>query len=960
MGRGNCSDICTPPPDSCVLGACCYDDGDNVDITCEDNVTESYCLTKANSVFNARGVCGEKIVCDSYYEPKIQQLGSYSYIVIKSDGSVVTWKTISEEDDPQGSSAVEKTEESFMLSDEDALRIQPTPFGDNGATKIYTDGYAFCAVRKKDGSFVVWGKHIDSSEATVIEEGIKNAKKIIFSRNTGCALKEDGTLFTFNISRDKSDSRFNAGWLIPENLAPLLADPDNPVVDIFVDSEYRSSALKFCALLKDGNAYIWGIGNTYSSNGNGSHAYDLSRGGTISVLDSSQILNHNAAGRAYSSTLDVNNDGIVNVSDALAIINYVGLYGNSSDAFTEGKQIPITNVSGVFGGASAFSFIKNDGSFYTTKNPGSKQSQLTNVSGLFFTRSAICALKHDGRVVAWGDPKYGGFIDPGMQSIMDLDEIDTIVSSERAFCATGGDRGNKPARIELDESLQRNIENLFVWGDRFYGGDKSFIYRGFFDPHENEKFINPIAPNEVVGLRRGFAFRSSLAIWGGYGNIHLQDPYISDNPNLGLISDAFLAARGPHIKIKSNSSAIAATNYRPARNLGTEFAQPEESGRVVSMGAISHGGYGQTGRRSDGPHRGEAHPSPVRDRFLESLECNENSFAGLSIDGGVVCWGNAVYDDNCIHPDLGKDSLADFTEAGQNRSLVRGVTQRFIDAQLKKIGDNVNLHADLITAGYEGCTSSSTQKDFCKTEDNLRVDCNPHTGHCGYGLGEFYPFIKVDNCKQCEKIANNTNYAFTSDTNIDSFTRDGVLVPNFEPTLDGTEVNCYKPTVVCSTYPGDTFRNVTTGGYSVIKSKFRCTTDSFSDFTGGTPGVAISGDESYYSKFPSPLSGADIGAGPSGSCCFGLICEEGFNEYKHHPTSEQCKDFRICYELLTEEQCYKQKFTLRAGNPGDHPFIKTRGGVGELDIAKITYKTYHDFVPDVNCVDRTGEEGCQP
>ena len=958
MARGNCCDICTPPPDSCILGACCYDDGDNVDITCEDNVTESYCLTKANSVFNARGVCGEKITCDSYYEPKIQQLGPYSYIVIKSDGSVVTWKTISEEDDPQGSSAVEKTEESFMLSDEDALRIQPTPFGDNGATKIYTDGYGFCAVRKKDGSFVVWGKYIDSSEATVIEEGIKNAKKIIFSRNTGCALKEDGTLFTFNIDYDKRDSRFNAGWLIPENLAPLLADPDNPVVDIFVDSEYRASALKFCALLKDGNAYIWGIGNTYSSNGNGSHAYDLSRGGTISVLDSSQILTHNAAGRAYSSTFDVNNDGIVNVSDALAIINYVGLYGNSSDAFTEGVQIPIRNVSGVFAGASAFSFIKNDGSFYTTKNPGSKQSQLTNVSGLFFTRSAICALKHDGRVVAWGDPRYGGFIDPTTQEIMDLDEIDTIVSNERAFCATGGDRPFYDGSTRVD--------NLFTWGSSSYGGDKSFVYRGREDPHEDTRWDGKFEPNSVVAIRRGFIFKKSLAYWGGYGDLHSLDPYkvtrenISGNTTLESRFSDFIFNQGGYgyWKIESNGSAVAALNERPERYSFREDAfVPADSGKVISFGDFKKGGYGTTDRY-DGIDRKF---TPVRRFSLECLVSNENSFAGFSIDGGIVCWGNQEYTDGCISADMD----VEYIEAATNRNNTTGITQRFIDKQLKKIGANVNLHGDLITAGYEGCTSSSTQKDFCKTEDNLRVDCNPHTGKCDYGLGDFYPFIKVDNCKQCEEIANNRSYSIPS-TNIHRFSRDGVLVPNFEPSESFTEVTCFSESSSCGVIPGGS-RVITNGADSFAATKSECENGFeyrapiFGGFLTRTlKGVAVSGDETYYSKFPTPITGEDVGPGPSGSCCFGLICEEGYNEYKHRPHLEhwdQCKDFKICYEVLTEKQCYDQKFTLRAGGAGDLPFIKTRG---VNDIAKITYKTYHDFVPDVNCVDRTGEEGCQP
>ena len=912
MARGNCCDICTPPPDSCVLGACCYDDGDNVDITCEEGVTESYCLTKANSVFNAAGVCGEKITCDSYYEPKISQLGPYSFIVIKSDGSVVTWKTISEEDDPRRGNVRYKTEESLMLSDEDALRIQPTPFGDNGAVRIYSDGYQFCAVRKKDGTFVVWGKYIDSSQATVIEEGLKNAKKILYSINSGCALREDGTLFTFYVG-PAFQSTFNTGYRIPQNLSALLSDPDNPVVDIFANSTQAGDntvlhASAFCALLKNGNAFIWGFDNF------GTHACDVNNDGVVSTSDQLSLLNFISRGDPYNSKYDVNNDGRVTTLDLSKVIDYVSIYGRSSDNETEGVQIPITNVSGVFGGARSFSFIKNDGSFYTTLNPGSKQSQLTNVSGVFFTQQAACALKHDGKVVAWGDAGYGGVIDSETQRKMDLDVIDRIVSTERAFCAYGGDR-------RLESFNDR--ENLFTWGSRFYGGDYKTAYYSGSSNNDPIQGVRITSTNiEVFGTRNTFSLGS--AHWGSvnyFGDIYNREEYINDSFGRRTKS------------VTSNSRAVAKLNDL------TLFGSLKASGSVISFGRFTHGGYGTTNRFEntvDHP------PTPIRRRYLHQIVSNENAFAGIEQGGGIVCWGNGTTEGGCY----------------QGTTPINIYSQPLIDEQLKKIGDNVNLHADLITAGYEGCTSSSTQKDFCKTEESLRVDCNPHTGECDYGLGDFYPFIKVDNCKQCEEIANNTNYAFTPDTNIDSFTRDGVLVPNFQPTNARDLVNCFRTESTCGAKNPLTASR-TTGYIHQILDKATCERDTFGG-VGFPYGVSVSGDETYYSKFPTPIKGFDVGAGPSGSCCFGLICEEGFNEYKHHPTSEQCKDFRICYELLTEEQCYKQKFTLRAGNPGDHPFIKTRGGVGELDIAKITYKTYHDFVPDVNCVDRTGEEGCQP
>lgn len=856
MSRGNCCNICTPPPDSCILGACCYDDGDNVDITCEENVTESYCLVKPNSVFNARGVCGEKITCDSYYEPKISKLGLHSYVVIKSDGSVVTWKTKEE------NNSSFHAEEKMLLSSEDALRIQPVPFGDNGATRIYSNNSIFCAVRKKDGSFVVWGKYLDSSEATVIEEGIKNAKKIVLNSTSGCALKEDGSIFTFYFFYQSTSSNF--GQNIPPNLSALISDSSNPVVDIF------SGTLQFCALLKNGDSYIWG----YLFN----HLYDIDSDGRVSTND--QLIMKSNLG-FYDSKYDLNQNGSVTPLDEIQLAEYIGLYGASSDALTEGVQKPITNVSGVFSGAGEFHFIKNNGSFYSRLNPGSKQSQLTNVSGVFFTDRAACALQHDGTVVAWGDSDYGGFIDPVLQQKLDDEPyVKQIASTDRAFAAV----------IDIDQrgglsSTHSSKSALVTWGSSFYGGDSSIIYTGdiFNDPvTTSDQTFNSV--RSVFGSRRSFLLGESKTHWGGvkywdsdpYGNERFHDTtFFNSNPS-GVVSN-------------TNAISVLTTDNK-----------------VYSFGAIANGGYGTTDRYD------ETKNTPVRRFKFNKIISNENSFAGLSQEGGIVCWGNASY-----------------TQIGL-QTIGSHVEQDFIDEQLKKIGANVNLHGNLITAGYEGCTSSSAQKDFCKTEDKIRLDCNPHTGHCDYGLGDFYPFIKVDNCKQCEEIANDKSYNANDYRNLNLFTRDGVLVPNFQPT---TEVTCFYKGIKNGVVHPDTY-----GQSFLLTNKITC-----DNLQNGLGGIAVSGDSTYYSKFPTPILGVDVGTGPSGSCCFGLICEEGYNEYKHHPNSEQCRDFKICYEVLTEAQCYKQKFTLFTG-----------GG------AEITYKTYHDFVENKTCADRTGEEGCQP
>src|SRR5210317_953861 len=159
MGKSNCCGLCTPPPESFTLGACCHDpDGDNIKSNCEENVSQDYCLIKPNSVFSIGVSCGEKITCENLYEGKVYATSAYTYAAIKSDGSVITWYT---NEYPLGGSIYSYKPDDFykntgldrqnsldqiefarywadLITDRDKQKIQPIPYGDNGAVKIYT------------------------------------------------------------------------------------------------------------------------------------------------------------------------------------------------------------------------------------------------------------------------------------------------------------------------------------------------------------------------------------------------------------------------------------------------------------------------------------------------------------------------------------------------------------------------------------------------------------------------------------------------------------------------------------------------------------------------------------------------------------------------------------------------------------------------------------------------------
>jgi len=977
MGRANCCNICTPPPESCVLGACCHDsDGDNIEITCEENVTESYCLVKPNSVFNAHGICGEKIACDGYYVPKISRLGANSFIVIKSDGSVATWLTHSQ-------THVNYIDKSLMVSSQNAQRIQPKPFGDNGAVKIYSNNVNFCAVQKKDGSYVAWGASINSQTATLIEADLLNCRKIVSSFSHLCILKEDKTISMHYIGNTSPPSL----PIIPPNLEALLVHvKDVFCPEITTENQYEN---KFCFQLENDDCYTIGIYD---------HLYDCNRDGSVSSADLLQITNHINTAPYYNNVYDINTNGSVTASDQNALFNYIATYGSSSSATENGEQRPISNVSGVFVGANNFHFIKHDGSFYSTLNTGASQDELTSVKELAFTDKAVCALNHDGTVVAWGLTSHGGLIPPDLKQ--ELNNLPScyprkLASTNSAFCVVVANPGF-PYSEDCPSPTQISPSNgLFTWGERLAGGSTETVFTGnpYSDPYvsSNGRYQLPIwyvTPDfSIIGGNDIFLLNGGLLAWGltshgglipsdlkqelnnlpscyprklastnaafcvvvanpGYpysedcpsptqistsnglftwgeplaggstetvftGNPY-SDPYVSSNgryelpiwnvtPDVSIIggndifilngeltwgiryniyyySDPYgpeayydsLFQMGSLVDIKFTTGIAQHSAYC----LLTQDSQ-NEGYKVISVGDIFYGGYGTTSRYDATKN------TPVRRYRVVEVVSNQNSFAAITTEGTIICWGHARKIDDQVH-------------------------QTFIDSELEKIGYNVNLHNNLTTIGYEGCFSDTAQKNYCKTEEHKRPDCNVFTGECDYDLGNFYPFNKVDSCEECHNMPTYYQPVITSNS---------FILNDYTP----EDPACFRKAIVNYVYQPFTF------GETYVQD----VTEDYCE------NYAFNGIGGVFTRTP------EVGIEPSGSCCVGLICEEGFNEFAPNPFSDKCKDLKVCYDEITEGQCYDQRFRLGRGN----------------DIWN-EFKMYYHFEKDKQCSQRIGEQGC--
>jgi hypothetical protein len=130
-------------------------------------------------------------------------------------------------------------------------------------------------------------------------------------------------------------------------LEPIYYLPISIVGDfgeIYIDS---------CALVAPGGTWLWDDGhgnvNPTFNNDNGTHTIvytylcgDANRDGLVNVSDAVRLKNYIFVGGAAPNPLeagDVNCDGNVNVSDAVWIMNYIFLGGNAP-CDTNGDGVP--------------------------------------------------------------------------------------------------------------------------------------------------------------------------------------------------------------------------------------------------------------------------------------------------------------------------------------------------------------------------------------------------------------------------------------------------------------------------------------------------------------------------------------------------------------------------------------------------------------------------------------------
>ena len=353
-----------------------------------------------------------------------------------------------------------------------------------GTIPSYWDKGAFAAI-KNDGSVVVWGDqtyggrlaivsldHItlgynfEDLDSSLLSGGVS---KIVASKNSFAALKDDGSVVTWGF--DKSGGR---KAIYRDHARTRIVD-----ISLFLESgvtDIFSNNYAFAALKDDGSLVVWGNGN-YGGDATWleSELGGLGSTSRVSAVFSTRMAfaalradgrvitwgkSSSEAGDSSSvsgelaggiSTMVASNTAFAALNSSGGLVTW-GYHDSHGDIYLHDN--PVTSgVSRIFANFSAFAALKTDGSvvswgwgvdanttigaeelasgvtdivgsprghqFAALKSDGSVitwgfQTKITtfgsgsNISKIFANKSAFVALKNDGTLVAWGNANTGG------------------------------------------------------------------------------------------------------------------------------------------------------------------------------------------------------------------------------------------------------------------------------------------------------------------------------------------------------------------------------------------------------------------------------------------------------------------------------------------------------------------------------------------------------------------------
>eukprot|EP00439_Symbiodinium_sp_Y106_P009580 s517_g1.t1 len=260
-----------------------------------------------------------------------------------------------------------------------------------GVVSVQTTTGAFAAIRA-DGAVVTWGNPDAGGDSTDVQEQLTQVVQIQSSEMGFAALRADGQVIAWPWTLDNFDE--------PEVQRKLRNV-----------TQINATALAFAAVCADGSVATWGLSDTEG--------------------DSSQV---------QQQLQDVQN--IQENGCAFAAIRGNGTVVAWGDAQSGGDSSTVNQQLGEIQEAPDDS----DRAIMQHQLPTPVQVQATN--------RAFAAVRLDGRVVAWGDPAYGGDTSRVQQHLFNILQVQ---ATSGAFAAI------------------RSDGQVFAWGDPKRGGDSSQV-----------------------------------------------------------------------------------------------------------------------------------------------------------------------------------------------------------------------------------------------------------------------------------------------------------------------------------------------------------------------------------------------------------------------------------------------------------------------------------------------------
>ena len=408
---------------------------------------------------------------------------SYSFVAIKSNGSLVTWGVDNWGGDSSSVSLSESdnvikvvsTNKAFSILKADGSLITWGEIGDYDPTSssvssneiidIVSNSTAFVATTQQGGLYF-WGDDGDVKFADISQEVKTDVVKVFQSNSAFAALKSDGSVITWGQSSSGGDSS-------------LVADQISAgVVDIFSDPSWGRA---FAALKEDGSVVSWGEA-TYG--GDASVVVDDLLSGVVDIasssigfsalkddgsviywgLDPEDVMffggvNHDQLKTGVKGLTSSPNGFIAEKVNGDIIAWGMDFVEGSDYGFLSDFQVIYSNRSGV-------STLLRDGSVQTWGgyplggNPDTHYSDMSSeltggVTHLYSNNYAFAALKENGSVVTWGALTQGG--DSSAVSEKISSGVLSVASSSSGFAAlkddgsvvTWGAHGSDSSELEL-------------------------------------------------------------------------------------------------------------------------------------------------------------------------------------------------------------------------------------------------------------------------------------------------------------------------------------------------------------------------------------------------------------------------------------------------------------------------------------------------------------------------------